>query len=114
MKHEKFKLFVAPKGSLVVDSPEVELFLASGITPRSISISHPSWKEVLCIGYSEQETEEVYELHRHTYIPPENSPLEKYEKGLEEVARAMHDGIICQDVDYLDDGSIIITFLTHK
>ena len=111
MKHEKFKSFVINDNEM----EEINKFLNSNITPKSISIAKipnilNSYYDMLFIGYIDSKKEHHYSLVKETIIYDD---FESYDKKLEECA-AKHKGVICQDIKISEDkdyDSLEVTFL---
>lgn len=111
MKHEKFRLFEIPGNALIQENLEIEKFLTSGITPKSLSI-HYGRTNVVCLGYMEEKTEEQYHLLKVEFVPPVGNTKETIQAALCSAAEQV-DGVICQDVHF-ELGLITIIFLTYK
>lgn len=112
MKHEKFRLFEAPSLVSITTSIEVEKFLSTRITPKSISIAVEPNKATLCLGYLDEPAGHKFHLVQSTFVPPADHDKGHVEAALD-IAALEVDGVICQDVHF-EDNKITITFLTTK
>jgi len=110
MKHEKFKLLHTVEGGEIEGDPEIQDFLNSGITPKSVSINHGLVTDTVIIGYTEESTEHNYQLLYRKVQMESTVTTEEVEKALEDEAASVG-GIICQDVT-VEDYGLSIVFLT--
>lgn len=94
---------------------EVELFLNSGITPKSISLSHTTAGTYAAIGYTEDTSFEQYRIRYNTFVAPngitEEEKINLIQIAAETSAQA-EGGVICQDIDVTDEGADMF-FLIH-
>lgn len=112
MKHEKFKLIHVQNDDEITTDLKLNEFLASGVTPKSISVNHTGLLSTIVIGYSEDEPGHEYHLVKQLILMSPTELAEDAEQKLNEAAEAL-EGVVCQDVLLIEDGMEVI-FLTTK
>lgn len=112
MKHEKFKLLSVERFSDLSTSTDVNNFLATDITPKSVSVTSIVPGVLVCIGYTEEKSDHEYHLVPMILVAA-GGEREELEMQIEAAASGVG-GVVCQDVHFGNSKQIEIVFLTTK
>lgn len=110
MKHENFKSFIVDGSG---ENSELNAFLNSNVTPKSISTSYVGFTnaKAVFIGYVESKRAHHYTIETETI---DVVPGEDFDHKLNAGA-ARHAGVVCQDV-HVSEGmdKLEVTWLVAK